>query len=303
MQWTDTHVHVVDFLQRPADCAGLIRSLRDGGAERAVVFGLPVKKKWSTAEPLKPSYYLDDNAPCHYHSLTDVLVLDSLATFDEAPGFTVAPLICGFDPTDRLAVDHLEAVWARSDRWAGIGEVLLRHDDLTNLTRGETPVADHLAMDNVFGFCADKKVPISVHHDSSSAGRPSEQEYVEPFENAIRRHRTTRIVWCHAGVSRRVHPDGQIELVESLLSRHHNLTVELSWILLDSVVHGDGGVHPDWRTLICKFADRIVVGSDSVADPNTISDRATQIDQLLRALPGSVAQAVATDTAGELWFS
>lgn len=302
MKWTDTHVHIVDFLQRPADCDGLVRSLRDGGAERAVVFGLPVKKKWSTAEPLKPSYYLDDNAPCHYHSLTDVLVLDALAVFDEASDLQVAPLICGFDPTDRLAIEHLEAVWSRSDRWAGVGEVLLRHDDLTNLTRGETPVADHPAMDNVLSFCADKQVPISVHHDSSSAGRPSEHEYIEPFENAIRKHRATRIVWCHAGVSRRVHPDDQIDLVETLLSRHRNLTVELSWIILDAIVDGGGDVNPDWRALICKFTDQFVVGSDSIADPDMITHRAGQIDRLLQALPPSVARAVGTDTAGELWF-
>lgn len=101
--------------------------------------------------------------------------------------------------TSRLAVEHLEAVWARSDRWAGVGEVLLRHNDLTNLTRGETPVADHPAMDNVLSFCADKQVPISVHHDSSSAGRPSEHEYIAPFENAIRK--TSR--YPHRLVSRR----------------------------------------------------------------------------------------------------
>lgn len=157
-------------------------SLKAAHTERAVVFGLPVKKKWSTAEPLKPSYYLDDNAPCQYHSLTDVLVLDALESLDTADGLRVAPLACGFDPTDRLAVEHLESVWARSDRWAGVGEVLLRHDDLI---------------------------------------------------------------------------------------------VELSWIFLDTVV----------------------------PDPATITHRAEQITRLLQTLPRSVAQAVGTDTAGELWFS
>lgn len=61
-------------------------------------------------------------------------------------------------------------------------------------------------------------------------------------------------------------------------------------------------VHPAWRDLICKFPDRFVVGSDSVADPTMIAGRAEQIQRLLQTLPTSVAQAVGTDTAAELWF-
>jgi hypothetical protein len=300
MTWTDTHVHLVDFLQRPAPIDDLIDALRQGGADRAVVFGLPLKKKWSTAEPMKPDYYLDDNAPCHYHSLTDVLVLDALAGFDDA-GMPVAPLICGFDPTDRLAVDHLDAVWSRSDRWAGVGEVLLRHDDLTNLTLGETPVADHAAMDGIFDFCAQHDVPISVHHDSSSAGRPSAHEYVQPFENAISRHRQTAIVWCHAGVSRRVRPDDQLDLVEKLVGDNPNLTVELSWVLLDSIVP-NGTLRDDWRDLICRHPERFVLGSDTVADPAIVRDRSVQAAQVLDGLPDSVARQVGADNATALWF-
>jgi hypothetical protein len=41
------------------------------GVDRAVVFGMAVKKKWAVYEPRQPDYYLDDNAPCIYHSLTD----------------------------------------------------------------------------------------------------------------------------------------------------------------------------------------------------------------------------------------
>lgn len=112
-------------------------------------------------------------------------------------------------------------------------------------------------MDNVLDFYADRQVPISVHHDSSSPGRASAHE-----------------------VPRR-----------------------LSWIVLDTVVPDSGDIPPEWQALICKFPDRIVVGSDSVADPATITHRAEQITRLLQTLPRSVAQAVGTDTAGELWFS
>lgn len=301
--WTDSHVHVVDFLQRPAERDPLRRALLDAGASRAVIFGLPVKKKWAAAEPLAPGYYLDDNARCHYHSLTDMYVLDAVADLERDTTLTVAPLVCGFDPTDRLVAEHLDAVWSRSPRWAGVGEVLLRHDDLTNLTVGETPVADHPAMDGVLDFCAQHHVPISIHHDSSSAGRPARHEYLPPLEAALRRHRGTTVVWCHAGVSRRVAPHGQHQVVTDMLTEHPNLIVELSWVVLDHLVDPHAGVDPHWVSLIENHPERVVIGTDTVADPTTITDRGTQIRALLDALSPQAHTAVAHQTATRLWFN
>jgi predicted TIM-barrel fold metal-dependent hydrolase len=150
---------------------------------------------------------------------------------------TVAPLVGGFDPTDRPR-GRIEFVWNRTGRWAGVGEVMFRHDDLTSLTVGEVSSPDHAAMDDVLAFCSEKEVPISIHHDSASMGLPGRHEYIGALERALERHRSTSVVWCHAGVSRRVGPNGQLDLVRELLLRHPNLTVELSWVLLDRIVDG-----------------------------------------------------------------
>lgn len=107
------------------------------GIERAVVFGLPLVKKWDAYDPLEPRYYLDDNSRCYYYSATDHLVL---AAFQSASGperNRFASLICGLNPTDKHGVRHVERMLERSDVWRGVGEVLLRHDDLTNLTNEE----------------------------------------------------------------------------------------------------------------------------------------------------------------------
>jgi hypothetical protein len=299
--WIDTHVHLVDFLQAPADTAELRDALVRNGARRAVVFGLPVKKKWSVAEPVRPDYYLDDNAPCHYHSLTDATVLDLLPDLEAEGQLEVAPLICGFDPTDKLAIDHLEFVWSRSDRWAGVGEVMFRHDDLTNLTLGDVPAPDHEAMDAVLDFCAQRKVPISLHHDSASPGLPDRHEYVGKLENALDRHPTTSVVWCHAGVFRRTRPSNQLDLVRQLIERHARLTIELSWVLLDHITDGTD-TDPDWIALLARHPDRFVVGSDTVASADTVDTRARQIHALLEALPDPAARCVAEDNAQALWF-
>lgn len=49
-----------------------------------------------------------------------------------------APLVCGFNPTDRYAARDIERTLDKYPFWRGIGEVLCRHDDLTNMTNEET---------------------------------------------------------------------------------------------------------------------------------------------------------------------
>lgn len=107
------------------------------GIERAVVFGLPLVKKWDAYDPLEPRYYLDDNSRCYYYSATDHLVLAALQSASGPERNRFASLICGLNPTDKHGVRHVERMLERSDVWRGVGEVLLRHDDLTNLTNEE----------------------------------------------------------------------------------------------------------------------------------------------------------------------
>lgn len=300
MPWTDCHVHLVDFLQEPVDPATLARALTGAGADRAVVFGLPVKKKWSVAEPERPGYYLDGNDPCGYHSATDGTVVDLVPRL-EAEGLAVAPLVCGFDPTDQLAPDHLRRVWAGWDRWRGVGEVLLRHDDLTNLTIGETPRPDHPAMVAVLQAAAGRGFPVSVHQDTGSTGQPSAQQYVPAFERMLEAVPEATVVWCHAGSTRALRPHDQLDLVGRLLGRHGNLVVEVSWVLLDQVV-ADGEVDPRWVGLVASHPDRVVVGSDTVADHATVSRRGEQVQRFLAALPGADRELVARGNADRLWF-
>ncbi|TVT20242.1 amidohydrolase family protein [Amycolatopsis acidiphila] len=292
-------MHVVDFLQQPADADGLVRGMTAAGVDRAVIFGLPMKKKWPSNEPRRPHYYLDGNSPCYYFSLTDELVA-SLAA--QLPAGRFAATLCGFDPTDQVAMDQIELVWSRHDCWRGIGEVMLRHDDLTNLTHGENPSAAHPALDSVFEFAAGQECPIAVHHDSSSPGRPGEHEYVGQLDRMLSRHSGTTVVWCHAGVSRRVEPRRQHEVLADLLERHPRLHADVSWQLLDLVLSGDGSPRPEWTELITRHPDRFVLGTDLVGRPENWAQRMKPLERLLGGLPPSVREAVASENALRLWW-
>lgn len=150
-------------------------------------------------------------------------------------------------------------------------------------------------------FCSDRGVPISLHHDSSSPARPAEHEYVASLENALRRHRSTSLAWCHAGISRRIEPAAQIGMLVELLHRHPNLTVELSWVLLDHIVD-DSAANPDWVELGEAFPDQFIVGSDTIARGRRFAGAHNQILTLGQALSTPTRERVLRENTQALWF-
>lgn len=295
----DCHLHLVDFLQHPVPAADLLALLdhADPPVDGAVIFGIPVKKKWALSEPMRPTYYLDDNAPCSTHSLTDDLVATLVAELPQERRADVAPLICGFDPTDLLAAEHVEQMISRHDIWRGVGEVFLRHDDLTELTYGENARAGHPGLDGVLEVCAARGWACTVHQDASSAGRGKQREYVEELVTMLRRHPEVPQVWSHAGISRRIRPADHARLVEDLLADHRQLHVDLSWVAHEEIV-GD----PDWERLITRRPDRFVLGSDTFGDLGGQPEKIRPWRELTQGLPAAARRLVEHDNARRLWW-
>lgn len=298
----DAHVHLVNFLQHVGEPHDLLHALDAAGAATAVVCGLPVKKKWATSEPMRPTSYLDDNAPCATYELTDELVAGFVAALPPDQRGRLAPLICGFDPTDLLAVEHVERMIGRHDGWRGVGELLLRHDDLTNLTYGETARAGHPALDPVLDLCRERTWPVSVHQDSSSAGRWDAFEYVGELREMLDRHESTTVVWCHAGASRRVKPGEHVAMVRDMLASYRRLHVDLSWAVYDELVTRDEQLDPRWVELVSDFPDRFVIGSDVFGSFKELPDKLDRFDLLLDRLADQDAALVAHGNAERLWF-
>jgi hypothetical protein len=140
-----------------------------------------------------------------------------------------------------------------------------------------------------------------VHHDSSSAGRPGEHEYVPELSSVLGRHPRTTVVWCHAGISRRIEPKGQAQVLAELLAAHRGLHVDLSWAVADHVVPG-GHPDPDWLRLIESRPDRFVLGSDVFGRPDGLAAALARFSPLLDELTPATRAAVAGANATRLWF-
>ena len=153
----DAHLHYVDFLQNTDGIELLLKAMDQAGVEHAMLNGLAVVKKWDAVDPRQPLYYLADDSRTYWYSATDVLVARAVKSLPEKDQARFHPFICGFNPTDRNAIDHVKRMFEwYPDFWQGIGEILTRHDDLTALTYGEQARANHIALDAVYAFAARK---------------------------------------------------------------------------------------------------------------------------------------------------
>lgn len=299
----DSHIHFVDFLQNTDGIHALLARMDEAGIARSVLFGMPLVKKWDAFEPREPRYYLDDDARCYYYSYTDQLVASAYESLTEQQRTRFAPLLCGFNPTDKSAVRHLERMYHRHDYWRGVGEVLLRHDDLTNLTLDETARANHVAMNPVYEFCMTYGLPLLVHQNSSSVGCHNEYVYLHELEEALDRHPKLIVVWAHCGLSRRVYHDRYHEMIERLMHAYPLLHLDLSWVGYDDVICRDGCVRSEWIDVVERFADRVLLGSDLVGHFDMLKDTMNRYHGLLTNLSEAARAKVARGNAERLFFT
>ena len=299
----------------------LLRGMEEAQVDHVMVSGMPFIKKWSENEPfLRPRYYLDSSSRVKRARDTDVTVasaiVDYRAQYADDPARLaelekIHPFITGFDGTDLGAVDLLvKRIKEFPGIWEGIGEVMSRHDDLTNLSMGERPRADHPALVRVCRFAGQHFLPVSIHHNIAPISRsPDEIKpplYLDEFVELLRQCRwveegveyTTRFIWCHAGISRRVTiADLPFWIREVLEEAGGQVYIDLSWVVLEDYVYQD---LERWVELISQFPDRFMIGSDAVGGASRIDQELDRFDRLLVELPEDVRARVEHDNFADL---
>jgi predicted TIM-barrel fold metal-dependent hydrolase len=291
----DSHFHYVDFLQQTDGIEALLKAMDRCGVEQTFICGMPLVKKWHQDDPRKPLYYLHNDSRAYWYSLTDVIVARAVLSLPEKDRKRFHPFICGFNGTDRNAVDHVRRMlkWY-PDFWAGIGEVMARHDDLTALTYGETPRADHVALDPIYELAAENDLPVGVHSNIGSVWL-REPIYIHEMENAVKRHPETRFIWNHAGISRRIKVPTITKELRRMLRTYENLWVDISWVVFEDYVAPQGKPSPEWVALIEEFPDRFMFGTDKVARWGNLPEEVMKYYVLYDALKPETAKMVARD--------
>jgi hypothetical protein len=276
--------------------------MKQANIDKSVIFGLPVIKKWAASEPERPSYYLDDDSPCYYFASTDEIVAGEYLKLSSEEQSLLAPTLCGFNPTDRLAIDYVEYMFHKYPFWRGVGELLLRHDDLTALTEGEPARVNHPALYEVYAFCADKNLPVCLHQNSTSVGHHDRFEYLHEMKEALEKFPRTKFIWAHCGCSRRVSHKNYAAMVREMLSSHRNLWVDLSWVIYEDAICSQLAPKPAWVQLIQEFPERFMLGTDLCGHFEHLGKTIARYNNLIKLLPVHLGERVAGKNAEELYF-
>ena len=291
----DGHLHFLSFVQETDGMAKFIKAMDDTGVRESVVIGMPVVKKWDEGDEQRPTYYLDNDSRTYWYSATDFLVARAVLDLPKDQQARLHPFICGFNSADRNAVDHVERMLALYPNfWQGIGEIFLRHDDLTALTYGDTPRATSTAFGRLLDLAAARDLPVLVHSDIGPAWL-EKPNFLDEIESAIRAHPKTRMIWAHAGISRRIVIPNHTGIVRRMLGQYSNLTIDLSWVIFDQEIAPGGVLDRRWVTLIEEYPGRFVIGSDTVGFFDQYKPTLQRYYLLLDALKPETARKVAHD--------
>ena len=273
----------------------LLKAMDDTGVAESVVLGMPLVKKWDEGDERRPTYYLENDSATYWYSATDFLVARAVLDLPKAKQARLHPFICGFNAADRNAVDHVERMLALYPNfWQGIGEVFLRHDDLTALTYGDVPRANSSAFGRLLDVAAARDLPVLVHTNIGPAWR-EQPDYLGEIESALRTHPKTRVIWAHAGISRRIVIANHTEILRRMLAQYSNLTVDLSWVIFEQEIAPGGVLERKWVNLIEEYPGRFVIGSDVSAVFDQYKATLERYYVLLDALKQETARKVAHD--------
>ena len=300
--------------ERHRRLTGLIDVTDKHNIADVVVCGMPFVKKWAEDDFfLRPKYYLDSSSRVKAARDTDLQV--AAAFMDYKRRFAgnksqldklarLHPFICGLDTTDLGAVDlAIKRIREYPGVWEGLGELMSRHDDLTNLTTGERPRANHTSFIRLFKFAGRASLPVSIHHNVAPISR-NESEVKQPLyldeflallkstiSDETNPDNRPKVIWCHAGISRRIVLDNYRQTLEQILDEYHeNLYLDLSWVVLGSYVYKNLN---EWVALIQKYPENFLIGSDSVGKYSGIPMELKKYQALLNALPAETRSKVA----------
>ena len=300
----------------------LLESMNNGNVTNALVSGMPFLKKWSENEPFqRPRYYLD--SPSRVKPARDTDVSVGSAIIDYKVKFRnnqeklkqldrIHPSLCGFDATDLGAVDLLiKRIKEFPGVWECIGEVMSRHDDLTNLTTGERPRANHPALARVCRFAGESYIPVSIHHNIAPISRNANEvklpTYLNEFIELIEYCRaggqgaqeSTVFIWCHSGISRRLVVKDLHLWIDAVMKKYSDqLYIDLSWVVLQDYIMPN---LDEWVELIKRYPKRFMIGSDVVGTVSNIGKSLKPYDKLLEALPKDIRVGVSKQNFVDLF--
>jgi predicted TIM-barrel fold metal-dependent hydrolase len=271
----DEHVHLTNYIQEGTNVRDFLRVMGNK-VGRATLFGIPLQQQWAydNTGDFAPTYYLQTDAPLYYYSFVDAAIAMAYKSLTPEEQARFDPMICGFNPTDMYAADHIRRVLTTFPGvFSGIGEFTVHKEFVSAKIAGEKTSLLNRALDRLLDFAGEVGLVAIMHNDIDmpfpKPGQPAYQE--TQLRDLFLRHPSTTIIWAHMGLGRVIQPvKDQLAIVDRALSHPgaRNLYIDLSWNETAKYIVATPETLKATAALINRHPDRFLFGTDEVAPTN-----------------------------------
>jgi hypothetical protein len=271
----DSHFHLTNYVQQGIDIHQFL-NIMGSKAGRSTLFGIPLQQQWNwnnTGE-FAPTYYLASDAPLYYYSFTDAYIAMMYLSLTPKDRKRFDPMITGFNPADMYAVDHIKRVLTLFPGvFSGIGEFTIHKEFVSSKIAGGAASLTDPALGRILDFAGEAGLVVILHNDIDMPYPKTGQEpyLISQLSALFRRHPQTTIIWAHCGLGRIVQPvQDQLRLLEKALSDPglKHVYIDISWDEVAKYMVSSPETLIATATLINKYPDRFLFGTDEVAPPD-----------------------------------
>ncbi len=263
----DTHLHFRPFGGAPVPFDEVMGYLRETGVRFVNIYGigqmLPVDSPCT--------YYLD----CPGTPVVPTLKNDfanAASLLASPPSGVHATLAMTFPDLSRPetilpAIELLDREYPGMFRW--MGEVNLVKQALFGNGHRPVPRAAIAEWAPFMEVLRERGIPIAIHSDLGSDEEPT--RYLPLMQEVLDRYPDNRIVWMHMGLSlelKTLPAAEHIALMSSMLDRHPNLMLDITWRIIDDNYFSKAENQPLYVDFLNERSNRILPGTDFLASSN-----------------------------------
>ena len=150
-----------------------------------------------------------------------------------------------------------------------MGEVNLVKQALFDNARRAVPLATIAEWAPFMAVLRERGMPLAIHADLGNDDVPT--QYLPWIEAVLHHYPNNPIVWTHLGLSRElvaIEAGEHIAVLVALLDRYPNLTLDISWRVIDDHFFSDPQIRAQYVPFLNTYSDRILPGTDFVASGN-----------------------------------
>ena len=298
----DTHLHFRPFGGPPLPFDEVMGYLRDTGVRFVNIYGigqmLPVDSPCT--------YYLD----CRGTPVTPTLKNDfanATNLLANPPHGVHATLAMTFPNLSRpetvlSGIELLDEEYPGMFRW--MGEVNLVKQALFGNGHIAVPREKIAEWAPFMEVLRERGIPIAIHSDLGSDEAPT--RYLPWMQDVLDLYPDNPIVWMHMGLSlelKTLPAEEHIRLMSSMLDRHPNLMLDITWRIIDDNYFSRADLQPLYVDFLNEHSDRILPGTDFLASSNkTFEVYRTELEVTSRILRFLDDEAFRNIALGENYF-